>query len=306
MNITVLDLILSLYQFITIRIKNFLRYKKTYQNYYEVIKKFSKNKFPISGILRNGNSIILKNKFITTLFTLEGNEIIKFEKNYAVIETASNIPRVKFIDFEDNGDLLSIFIKNEYRDFYVKDKTVIDIGANIGDSSIYFITKNAKKVIAIEPFEKNYLSLKENIGINNLTEKIIPIQAFCSGNETFVEISKNEKGGGSTNYVRKSEKDVVKISTISISNILEKYKMKENIVLKIDCEGCEYDLISNTPNEILNQIDEIFIEYHMGYLDIVKKLKECRFEIKLEKPLFYWVPHLSPRTRFVGYIHAKK
>ena len=42
-----------------------------------------------------------------------------------------------------------------------------DVGANIGDSSIYFALKGAKKVIALEPLPANYEMAVKNIELNN-------------------------------------------------------------------------------------------------------------------------------------------
>jgi predicted RNA methylase len=48
-----------------------------------------------------------------------------------------------------------------YRFLRVEGKIVIDIGVNIADSSIYFALKGADKVIAIEPFPRNYETAKK-------------------------------------------------------------------------------------------------------------------------------------------------
>ena len=42
-------------------------------------------------------------------------------------------------------------------------RTVIDIGANIADSSIYFAFEDAAHVIALEPYPTNYRIAKKNI-----------------------------------------------------------------------------------------------------------------------------------------------
>jgi len=57
----------------------------------------------------------------------------------------------------------------------VQNRSVLDIGAFIGDSSIYFILKGAKKVYAIEPHPDAYKEMLENIKLNNMEDKIIPI-----------------------------------------------------------------------------------------------------------------------------------
>jgi predicted RNA methylase len=53
-----------------------------------------------------------------------------------------------------NSDAVGVFLNGIYEYLPVAGKTVIDIGANIADSSIYFAVRGAKKVIALEPFPK--------------------------------------------------------------------------------------------------------------------------------------------------------
>jgi hypothetical protein len=55
---------------------------------------------------------------------------------------------LQFCDGISNGDLFNIFYKKEYEFLPVNNRVVIDIGANIADSSIYFAINGAKKVIA--------------------------------------------------------------------------------------------------------------------------------------------------------------
>jgi FkbM family methyltransferase len=51
------------------------------------------------------------------------------------------------------------------------EKIVIDIGANLGDSSLFF-AKKGFKVIGFEPLNKVYEIALENIKLNNLEGKI--------------------------------------------------------------------------------------------------------------------------------------
>jgi hypothetical protein len=54
----------------------------------------------------------------------------------------------------------------------VEDKTIVDIGAYIGDTAIYFALLGAKRVIAFEPYPLLYRILLENINLNNLGDQI--------------------------------------------------------------------------------------------------------------------------------------
>ena len=68
---------------------------------------------------------------------------------------------------------------------------------------------------------------------------------------------------------------------------------KKHIVLKISCEGCEYNGLKFLPTEELEYIDQIFAEFHFadthreewGILDIFRTLT------KKFIPVSYRAPH---------------
>jgi hypothetical protein len=72
--------------------------------------------------------------------------------------------------------LLALSRSGEWRDFYlpvsVKNKTVLDVGANQGDSAKFFIDNGASKVIAIECCDKAFQYLAANA---KLHPQIVPI-----------------------------------------------------------------------------------------------------------------------------------
>jgi FkbM family methyltransferase len=55
----------------------------------------------------------------------------------------------------------------------VDNSIVIDIGAYIGDTALYFIHRGAKRVYAFEPVEKLYIYLLRNVARNSLEDKVI-------------------------------------------------------------------------------------------------------------------------------------
>jgi len=83
----------------------------------------------------------------------------------------NGISIIKFYGGINNGDIIHSFLKSDYKDLPVSKKWVLDIGMNIGDSSIYFILNGATKVIGIEPFPKNFeIALKNKPEITKRTQ----------------------------------------------------------------------------------------------------------------------------------------
>jgi len=76
----------------------------------------------------------------------------------------------------EDYDLLNVLLEpleEMYGCVNVNDKIVIDIGAYIGDTALYFIHRGARKVYVFEPVEKFYRYLLRNIARNNLEDRII-------------------------------------------------------------------------------------------------------------------------------------
>ncbi len=179
-----------------------------------------------------------------------------------------------------------IFYSEVYSNLIVKDKIVVDIGANIGDSSIYFILKDAKKVIAVEPFPKNFNFLQKNVEENQLQNKILLENCIMSNNEEFIKIDSNyagTKAGERTNpksNIREHENGT-EIPSHTLDYLIKKYNIEDSS-MKIDCEGCEYKIILSASKEILQKFSTIFIEYHDGYKKLEKKLIESGFKVKID------------------------
>ena len=90
---------------------------------------------------------------------------------------------------------------------------IIDIGANIGDSSIYFALNNAKKVIALEPYPYSYNYALKNININNLNDKITLLNAGY-GEDSEIKIDENKITYTATALISSNQGKEIKIYSL--------------------------------------------------------------------------------------------
>ena len=159
------------------------------------------------------------------------------------------------------GPIDEIFLNEFYKLLDVKGAEVLDIGAAIGDTAIYFSMKGAHRITAYEQ------------------EKVLAESA-----------QKNLRSNGISN--------AEVINETATSNTIDIFAKKNGIrkVLKIDCEGGEYDMILNAKR--LKAYDQIMLEYHHGYLNLKGKLEGLGFKLNIGRP------HLSSNGDITGYIHA--
>ncbi len=168
--------------------------------------------------------------------------------------------------------IFQVFEEEDYKFLNVKDKNVLDIGAFVGDSPIYFILKGAKKVYAIEPHPDAYKEMIENIKLNNMEDKIVPINMGINYEKDYITINIMDINNVAGSFFN-SNNDGIKIPAGKLSDIIDKYNIDAQI-LKMDCEGCEYDIILKDYDTI-KEFDEIGFEYHVYNTKIpVSKLLE--------------------------------
>ena len=245
-------------------------YRKRYKNFVSVIIHVLRNDYPVKAIYPSGDNMILND------YQEVYNNLMEID-----IDADHNLVYFNGLRFhggKTNGDVVSIFKKNEYSFLPVREKEVIDIGANIGDSSIYFANRGAKYVIAVEPDRISYDYAVKNVAINGYSDTIKLILAACGSKDKFVP--ENE------------------LQILTLKTLIKKYCSYPKI-LKVDCEGCEYDLILNASIDDLSKFSHIQIEYHFGYQNLKTKLEECGFEVTCTKPSYFIPMNKNRMTRLV-------
>lgn len=277
-------------------------YRKAYKNYIQVIKNKRSNNFPFKAILRNGVTVTIENISQLRITRWASENSCKFLKDILVIKM-KNFPEIKLYDWKDNGDIRGVFFEDVYGFLPVNNKTVVDIGANIADTSIYFSLKDAKKVIALEPAPKNYESAKKNIDLNNLQEKIELVLAGCSDKEGHMKISSRESGV--VYSLEPGEANEVEVPLFSLEDLVKR-DTSSSMVLKLDCEGCEYDTILKTSYDVLRKFSHIQIEYHFGYKNLKEKLEKCGFKVSITKPQIGHRLYQKKQKTFFGYIYGER
>lgn len=156
-----------------------------------------------------------------------------------------------------------VFVRNSYDIQDLAGRAVIDIGAFVGDSSLYFITRGASKVYGFEINPEFYRLAQRNIDINNLSDKIrLYNEAACAR---------------------------------TIETLVQKFSLT-NIFMKIDCEGCENEILKNMSDEIFNHVTQIAMEYHTNPDPLIQRLRGLGFKVKRKKNIF--TPNISEGILF--------
>lgn len=191
------------------------------------------------------------------------------------------------LDIEDDpqGSVAKIVFREIGRDYEMKNldlepgDVVLDIGAQVGIVSI-FLTKKYPgiRVMAFEPVPENYQRMLRNIEANG-AEGIETFELAVTGDGRDLalagDLSTNSGGVG----LFGSGKDSFKVKSISLQEILSGLKGERVKLLKMDCEGAEYEILGQA-NGLLKNIDAIRGEFHaFGGNDPMRLLAEVQAKV---------------------------
>jgi len=215
-------------------------------------------------------------------FNLKNNECIAEFRNGIKCIIRNRSDTVVFLEnfFLDNYDRVE--------GFAIKEKDVIvDIGAHVGYFTIYAAKKAKRgKVISFEPSKESFKVLKNNLKINNIQN--VNVENIGVRNESGNSILYVDRDNEIGNSMFSNDKNLIKenVQVTSITEIIKKYNIKSIDLLKLDCEGAEYEIILKLPINILNKIKRISMEVHkidnFDIKDIEKFLLENNFQVKTE------------------------
>ena len=264
---------------------------------------FSKLGFKIENKKKEINKRLLYLSKYEVVFNkellLKGYDIIRsFENKFSDIKIKDEKEGLLFSfneisiyieSYEEFFILNEIFYLNEYN-FYTNQKAiVIDIGTNIGIATLFFSKlENVDKIYSYEPVLETFNQALFNF--KNNSNKVVEFNNFGLGNSDRKEVfyfNKYAKGNTglrgslSTSFVESLvQEKVVKI--VKASNEIRKIidqNLEYKVVLKIDCEGGEYEIFGDLEkNNILKDIDIIMMEWHdKGAIELEEILSKNKF-----------------------------
>ena len=107
------------------------------------------------------------------------------------------------------------------------------------------------------------------------------------------------RGNATHNLFIKSDK-FIEISTITLKNIFEENNLKKCSLLKIDCEGAEYEIFESATSDLLKKIKIICMEYHPNGnpLDIKLKLEKNGFEVLIKKSTIQGIGYIYAQNKY--------
>lgn len=151
-----------------------------------------------------------------------------------------------------------IFVRNIY--LFKTDSPnpkIIDLGANIGLSVLYFkMLYPQSEICALEADPKIFEYLENNVCGNGFKDVILLNKAAWSENTTLKFASDGADGGRVVSGGEPAR--YIDVEAVDVSELIAKGRVD---LLKIDIEGAEVDVLVRC-REVLSNVQKLFVEYH--------------------------------------------
>lgn len=297
----------------TRRLEDIMLFSKVIRNWHQVVLFRAGLMQSVTIVMRSGKKVEINGKadytrffgspeFQRELLAAQGHRSdIKISGGWATLTYKGR--KLKFVhtlSLNELPGLIDQFVKGEYKQLDVNGRKVIDVGASIGDSAIYFALNGATHVYAFEPYPYPYRVAKRNVAANRLAGRVTLLNEGL-GTPDFLKLKTDvENTVGIPASTGKSGK-VIRIT--SLKEIVKRYGITDG-ALKIDCEGFEYQILLDADEGTLRSFSSMAIEYHYGHINIVKKLRSAGFSVEHTHPRM--MPGPDGWWMHIGMIYAKR
>jgi len=226
-----------------------------------------------------------KNWYLYPLIYLN---IIK--RGFVTFKTNSGLKMKIRVKSTDLMQLTTIWLTREYEapGFEIKENdTIIDVGGHIGLFMLFceqFCHKG--KIYCFEPASDNYKIFLDNTKLNNF-KNVFPFNIAVSKQDGKIPLYLNDDTSGHSIFLKNSNS--IQVDSITLQKIFDLYNIEKCNLLKLDCEGSEYEIIDSLPESYFSMIDKMIIEYHFAekypklLTNLIKKLERTSFSVDVKK-----------------------
>lgn len=219
----------------------------------------------------------------------DGGARIKFVDGVVVVQIsgvsiyARSIDDIWFVD--------EIFFKRAYNIVFDKDCCVIDVGMNIGLTTLFLANKqNVKAIHSFEPFTETYNRALLNIALNPSLAGKVHANNFGLSDRDEVRTVRiaDERFSGAFSMWGSGRGNAHEISIRDAATVLRPILLEAaakglKIIGKIDCEGAEFGVFESLQRgNLLDYFDAFMVEWHRSIpsknqFDLLQPLLERNF-----------------------------
>jgi FkbM family methyltransferase len=138
---------------------------------------------------------------------------------------------------------------------------VLDIGAGVGDFALDTAARHpATRIHAYEPSPESFRLLQENLRLN-LLANVIAFQEAIGAGPTSVTLDVSQPEAVQHTIAGGASAGAIPVPAITLTQALVRLDGHCDL-LKIDCEGAEYEILLTASGDTLLGVSRIVMEYH--------------------------------------------
>ena len=145
--------------------------------------------------------------------------------------------------------------------------SIVDIGADVGVFTVWAALNSPESpVVAVEPSARACHFLRQNISRNHLGNAAV-LQAACGGRRGMAVLySRGPCDAWNTLYSQDRSGCLCRpnenVEVFTLEEVFQRASVHICGLLKLDCEGAEYEILFGAGHQTLARIERIALEYH--------------------------------------------
>src|SRR5262245_40633976 len=192
------------------------------------------------------------------------------------------------------------------RDAAIEDDwTVVDVGAAIGDFTVHAARLCPRGTVhAFEPLPDTFTRLDDHVRMNGVTNVQASQEAIASAEGTLTLYTETGLTGQhrTAGDPSKAAEAVFRVPATTLARAFAERGIARCDLLKIDCEGAEFEIVLGLDPDVLGRVSRIVLEYHdhvttHTHEELVRYLEQQGFEVRVRP---------NPAWKQLGFLYAEK
>jgi FkbM family methyltransferase len=159
------------------------------------------------------------------------------------------------------GTLAEVFVRRRYGTV-ARFRTIVDVGANVGSFAVYAAQSSPRaRIFCYEPEEQNFQRLKRNLSINGLEGRVTAYQCAVASSIVPRKLAVSVSQLNAFDDLRDGASHQV-VACTTLQDIRREHGLDTLDLLKMNCEGAEYEILGAGSQADYDGVLNIRLEYH--------------------------------------------
>ena len=159
------------------------------------------------------------------------------------------------------GTLAEVFVRRRYGPVE-RFRTIVDVGANVGSFALYAADSCPEaRIFCYEPEQQNFSLLKQNLQINGLEGRVSAFQRAVGSRKGPRKLAVGISQLNAFDDLRDSPSHQM-VECTTLQDIRAAHCLETLDLLKMNCEGAEYEILETCSNSDYEGVLNIRLEYH--------------------------------------------